>query len=437
MRKLFSILFCLIILIFCAFVSLNLQNSFFWRQNPVFSLDFAQKEALSKINFPIKITAYLRGNPKFQREIKALITELNEIKKVEFEIKNPENYPLEIKERKINFEGQLWIENASNAEGYAANPSPPAIISALLQLAGAEKAVLAHIVGDGERAAFETQDSWQGAYELLKNSNFIPNEVNLSQSINIPQNTKFAVFAASRGNKNAHWNAAIKTFVEEGGNLIFATDIENRYLPPYLAELSGLEILEGVVVDLQGQALGFADPRVVPAEFPVNNPLTKNLNELPLLAGTLAFKEVKEPQNGWERVAIFRSSAHSWNETSPVYGTIALDGEEQKGPLPVAWLLTKTLPNKQNQKILILGDCDLFTKENIHRGGNADFAKALFANFSEVDAVSGKSAELKDQYIKLKPSTEILIAFFMIFLLPLLILGLGIRIRKRFRKKYS
>ena len=246
-----------------------------------------------------------------------------------------------------------------------------------------------------------------------------------------------AVFASSKGDKVKHWDAAIKTFVEEGGNLIFATDLEQRYLPPYLAELSGLELIKGVVVDLQGQALGFADPRVIPAEFPINNPLTKNLNELPLLAGAVAFKTTNEPKQGWQRSSVLRSSLQSWNETSPIYGSISLDGEEQKGPLSIAWLLERELADNKKQKILIIGDSDLFTKDNVYRGGNDEFAKALFSYFTEINALTVQNSELKDQYIKLKNSTELAIAFFMIFVLPLTILGFGIRVRKKFKKKYE
>ena len=438
MRKFLTVIFCFSVLIFCAFTSLNFQAAFFWQQSPTFALDFSQKEALKNIKFPIKITAYLQGNPKFQKEIKSLIFALQQhISNLNFEIKKPENFPLEVKERKITSGSELWVENALTAQGLKAYPSPSSLIAALLELSGAKKESIAHIIGDNEKRAFETQDSWVGAYELLKNSNFIANEINLSQTINIPQNTKLAVFASSKGDKVKHWDAAIKTFVEEGGNLIFATDLEQRYLPPYLAELSGLELIKGVVVDLQGQALGFADPRVIPAEFPINNPLTKNLNELPLLAGAVAFKTTNEPQQAWQRSSVLRSSLQSWNETSPIYGSISLDGEEQKGPLSIAWLLERELADNKKQKILIIGESDLFTKDNVYRGGNDEFAKALFSYFTELNALTVQNSELKDQYIKLKNSTELAIAFFMIFVLPLLILLFGIKLRKNFKKKYE
>lgn len=116
MRKTFSALFCFLILIFCGFASLHFQGSFFWRQSPIFNLDFAQKEAIEKISFPIKITAYLRSSPQYKREIKALISELKKIKDVDFEIKNPEFYPLEISARKVEAEGQFWLENQINSE---------------------------------------------------------------------------------------------------------------------------------------------------------------------------------------------------------------------------------------------------------------------------------------------------------------------------------
>lgn len=438
MRKTFSALFCFLILIFCAFSSLHFQGSFSWRQSPIFNLDFAQKEALKKISFPIKITAYLRSSPQYKREIKALISELKKIKDVDFEIKNPEFYPLEISARKVEAEGQLWLENQINSEGVLIKTASPAsLISALLELSGAKKESIAHIVGDGERGISERQSSWQGVYDLLKHSNFLVSEINLSQSINIPQNAKIAVFSNSSGNKAAHWEAAIKTYIEGGGNLIFSTDIENTFFPPYLAQISGLELLDGTVVDLQSQVLGFADPRVIPAEFPIENPITGNLEEMPLLAGAVAFNPVQNPKSGWQRTSLLRSSLQSWNETSPVYGSISLDGEEKKGPLSIVWLLSRDLGENKQQKILILGDSDIFTRENINRGGNADFAKAVFAFFSEKETVSDEKMQLKDQFIKLTKGQEIMVAFFLIFILPLLVLGLGILIRKKFQNKYK
>lgn len=420
------------------YLSLHLTAQRDFREQAALQLSERQQSRLRGITEAVQIFAYIDGNPRLIRAVQETLLPIRAyLPQLQLSIINPHTDPVAVKKHDISRIGQLYVQVGERGERLEF-ASPEGIVRSILDLSGAEVRQIVHLQGSGERAAFaDIGGSWRELYAALQSPQLSILSVDLKQHINLPQNVALSLVADPDTRNQAHLNAALDTYLREGGNLVFSTDTQYHYLPPVLQEISGLRVLAGVVVDMSGQQLGFSDPRVIPAAANSHQAITAVLEQLPLLAGSIAFAIEKDSAEGWQRQLLLQSSPQSWNETSPITGHIEHNAEqdEQAGPLGLAWLLSRE-QNGKTQSILILGDSDLFTASALHRGGNLAFAQSIMANLADT---SGSEAlarpPLADQFITLKREQEWLWAS-VLLLFPFALLALDYVLRRRFVRRY-
>lgn len=411
------------------------------RENTPLILSPAQKAQLQSINAPITIYAYFS-----RRQIgRAIQKELNTIKTYlpNYTLKtiNPDTQPIEAHRHNIQQEGALYIEigENENARGMRLDfPSSTGIIRALLLLSQEqeEKQIL-HLQGNHERSAFADETgAWQNLYQSLNNPLYQIYSPDLRRIINIPEDTHLLIIADPIP-QSAHLNAALKTYLANGGNLLYTTDTQHPHLPEILEELSGLTLKKGEIVDARSREFGFDDPRIIPAAIAAKHPITQNLQQSPILFGAVLLYPENPPQDGFQRQIILESSAQSWNETAPISGHISQDieNDEIAGPLPLAWHLQRPYQT-QNQHIIILADSDLFSQNALKQGGNLALAHSIINHIlhPESASITLEPPVLKDQFIVLSKSATLIWAIALIFILPALSVLIHHRLRKRFIK---
>lgn len=432
------IIFMLATLIASGWVALHLRAGIEWRDQPELNLSQAQRTRLKNLPPPITLTAYVNGNPRLRR---ALLTQFNTLQRLipalQYHLQNPDTDPIGVQKHNITQNGQLYLQVGEHGQRLD-TPAPEAIIRTIFQLDQSTRHRLVHLQDNGERAYLsDTGGSWQALYQNLNNPQLDTAAVGLTQAINIPENADLAVIADPAPNQHpAHLNAAIQTYLNQGGNLIYSTDTQHPYLPPILEQISGLQILPGIVVDTAGRSLGLADPRTIPAAVNSHSEIGKALTNLPLLLGSIALEPNAAPENGWSLTPLLKSSPQSWNETGEISGHIELDNHETRGPLTLAWLLTRPYQGRQ-QTLLILGDSDLFTQNALGLGGNRELANLAIAQLSHsTQSQAPTRAPLKDQYIQQSKHQDYLLASLLLLALPLLsLLGLSV-LRRGIRRHY-
>ena len=440
LNSLILVLFISTVMLFSAWVSLHFSAALDLREQESVILSEVQKQKLKNIPKKVEVTVYNHANPKIIKANRKLERELKKfIPNLELRFVNISTAAEEIKAREINNVGELYVDIDGKGKKLKF-ASLEGVIRTVFELLDTESIIAVHIQGNQERSiTADTIGSWREMYKRISNKTLQISAIDLKKSINIPENAAFAVFADPDpiGNNASHIDAALRTFINAGGNVIWTTDSDKRFLPQVLSEIAGAEILDGVVIDMQSQTLGFSDPRLIPAELSNNSPITQNINQLPLLPGAVAFALNNPPKEQWQRHEILRSSAQSWNETAFSTGTIALDGEEKRGPLILGIELVRKTAGKE-QKIIILGDSDLFSGDAFSAGGNFELARNIFASFApEASLETIQNRPLPDQFIKWSKNWEFAAAVLIIIVLPFGILALGLLLRRSFRSKYK
>ena len=90
---------------------------------------------------------------------------------------------------------------------------------------------------------------------------------------------------------------------------------------------------------------------------------------------------------GWQGSVLMDTRPSSWSETGPLNGPIQLDkGRDIRGPLNLAVALMRTLDNKREQRVIVVGDGDFLANTYLPNGGNLELGMSLTNWLSQDDA---------------------------------------------------
>jgi ABC-2 type transport system ATP-binding protein len=141
----------------------------------------------------------------------------------------------------------------------------------------------------------------------------------------------------------------------------------------------------------------------------------------------------------WESLNFLVSDESSWNETGELKGEIhnGDDGDEINGPLNIGLTLSRStmatsVENKTGsleQRIAVMGDADFLSNNYIGTGANLELGLNLFSWLSHDDnliSISPRAAP--DTRLELSQTQQLIIVVFFLIILPLLLIGLGLRI---------
>ena len=426
-------------LIACAWWSLHDNRALILRDQPLLQLSEAQKQAIRELKGDITLEAYVRNNPRQRRGFADLVAPYKQLQpRLHLEFINPDSDPLRVQERDITREGQLYLTDGTHGERIDI-ASPQSLATALLNLGESSDSQILHLQGHGERAwRQDTSGNWRAAYERIQNAKTAIGDQEQNRVRDIPRSTPLLVIADPETIPQEH-GSALQTYLARGGNLLYTTDTRHPYLPPWLATLTGLKLVEGSIIDPGAKNYGLNDPQMLIIDTLGDDRVSDGISQAPLLPTAVAIAEDPDhpPTSDWKRTPLLWTNNQSWAEHTPDAAAVLPDANEAKGPLVLGWLLERDYQGKP-QRIIILGDSDIFQESYLNIGGNSTLVQNLFARLLP-DKAHGNIAppELKDQYLTLPESEQLPLAITLIVALPLLPPITGLLLAWRRRRKYG
>ena len=429
------ILLTALTMLLAAFVALRWQTVAEWRDAPQWSLTDSQRQHLAETT-PLRIEIYLRHNPRLRRQFQQWLMPLQfAAPQLDVQFINPDTDPLRVQDRGITREGQLYLQVGTQGKRLD-TPSVAALERSLLELLYQGQKQIVHVQGQGERAFLsDTAGSWLAVYQALRADNLTIAALNPHTVAQIPEATDLLVIAdpGRETLEDAPWLAQ---YLEHGGNLLYTTDIRHRYLPGWLQQLSGLHVAPGVIVDANAQQYGFANPQMLAIDQVGDHPALAGLRQLPVIPGAVALLPEHDAASGWQRDALLYSSTQSWTERDPDGEHMSLNDDEQRGPLPVVWQLSREI-NGKTQLLWLMGDSDAWTLPYREQGGNRQwFTQSLPHLLGGDTALSRVAATRKDQHIHASETRLYTLAALLLLALPLLAAVSGILYFRTLKWRY-
>lgn len=419
---------------------LSTQYSFYsdWTQGSRHSLSEDTRQLLASLDGPVLIRSYQTEDPSMEQAVIDILGRYQRIKPdISYSLVNPELEPDLAKADSISRYGQTIIKYKQQTE-IIDSLSEQNISNALLRLSREHKPTLYFLSGHGER---NPGDISPLGYNTLSNQlvsqGFALKSLQLlKQSL---QNIDGTLVISSPSQPLLSGEIKqITQFIENGGNLLWLQDPGEQLGLQAIAEQLKVQFIDGVVVD-DDQNLHTVLNITHPAKLPILSyklhPITEKMQYFTLFITATALY-ARENQD-WQSTPILLTQDSSWSETDGFILEAKFDLEQgdTKGPLSIGLALQREHAGKQ-QRIVIIGDTDFISNNNIGQGANLLFAMNSVNWLSEDEALISISLKnAPDTQLNLDDSQIAIIGFGFLILLPLLLLASGFYIWHKRRNR--
>ncbi|MFN2309783.1 MAG: GldG family protein [Gammaproteobacteria bacterium] len=408
---------------------------------------------LDGLDSPVHITAFARENPALRNQIREVIARYQRHRPdIELSFVNPDAEPERVRELGITMDGELRIAYQGRSERVQAL-TEQAITNALLRTARQGERWIGFLAGHGERDPHGQANHDLGNFGAeLERKGLKLQSLNLTQTPQFPDNLSLLVIASPQVGLLPGEVDLIRGYLAAGGNLLWLTDPGAPAGLEPIAETFGIGRLPWIIVDATTQLFGIQNPdfALVP-EYPPH-PVTRELRTISLFPRAVALEWDRRPD--WEGQPILSSLDRAWTETGELVGDIRFDSgtDEVAGPLDIGFALTRSLTNGPNpdadaeadagsetgreQRVMVIGDGDFLSNAYLGNGGNLDLGLNAVHWLSHDDsfiAIRAKAAP--DQTLNLSGTAQTAIGIGFLFGVPLALIGAGLVIWQRRRKR--
>jgi ABC-type uncharacterized transport system involved in gliding motility auxiliary subunit len=416
-----------------------------WTRGARASLAPESVAVLGKLPGRVDVVGYISPTGPLREQIAAVLERYTREKKdLVLSFVDPDLDPAASRQLGIAGDGALLVRYKGHEQRVESPINERNLSNALERLARGGERVVAFVTGDGERQpdgrANADLGTFMGQFER-RGIRAVP--LNFSQTQGVPEHTDLVVLASPTASLPANAVSALVDYVRDGGNLLWLTEPGNEDLGTGpLAKVLGVRVLPGVLVDGQGSTLNVNDPRlVVLGDYPFHA-ITRGFKDSTLFPQASALAQVSD--HDWAVVPFLRSGERSWTAFAGIDNekpsTVAFHPQagELKGPLDFGFALNRLSPSpaRSEQRAVIVGDGDFLSNTYIGNGGNRALGERIIDWLLGDDVlVDLPTRGAPDRVIALSQDGLNAITFGFLIALPLLLLGLGVGIAWRRRRR--
>jgi ABC-type uncharacterized transport system involved in gliding motility auxiliary subunit len=405
-----------------------------WTAGGRASLSPESRAVLGKLDGPVEVVSYANPQGDLRQTIAGFLERYRRAKPdLTLRFVDPQQDPAKMRELGITVDGAIIVRYRGR-EQRLDELSERSLTNALERLARGGERIVAFVTGDGERRADGPANADLGTFMAqLESRGMRAVPLNFAQVTAVPQHTDLVVLASPTLPLEPGAVRALVDYLGNGGNLLWLTEPANSdlNLAP-LADVLGLRVLPGVLVDGGGAALGLKDPRMLALGAYPTQAISRGFQLTTLFPQVAALAQVN--RNDWAVQGFLQSGPQSWTEFQPIGNdagsTIRYDAAagELKGPLDFGLALSRLSPSpdKSQQRVVVIGDGDFLSNTFLGNGGNRALGERVFDWLLGDDAlVSLPPRGAPDRVLQISQTELNVVSLGFLLALPALLLVIG------------
>jgi ABC-type uncharacterized transport system involved in gliding motility auxiliary subunit len=430
LQQLFFYLLLIAVIGLLAKVSTQYNKHWDWTENSRHTLSDTSITLLTTLESPITIKAFVDPNSDLKQPLKILTQRYQSVSpRISVDFIDPNFAPDQVRDFNIQQQGEMIVTDGNKLE-HVFDLSEQSLTNAIMSVARSKQQWLLFIEGHGERSPFSEANFNLSAWaQQLKAKGFNYRGFNLAENSQIPTNTAAIILASPEKPWFQGEFAILKSYIEDGGNLLWLAEPNTHHYLTSLAEQLDIEFTPGTIIDPNAELLGINDPQFVLITDYANHPISQSSTSVTLLPKATAI-EPNEVQSTWKFIDLFRTQQNTWSETSAINSDpVSYDeGKDTLGPLTAGALLTRMSSAETNpeQRIAVIGDGDFVSNSYLGNGGNLDISLAIVNWLAHDDSFIAIPVKTTlDSQLTLSKTQAAIIGIGFLFVIPIILLVIG------------
>ena len=396
---------------------------------------------LNQMKGPVNITVYASADDSYRKGIVDFVSRYQRAKRdITFKFVNPAEQPKQAQEAGVSAEGEFVVEYKNKSEHLLPPIVEQDMTNLMVRLSREKSRNVMFLDGHGERRLNGLKNHDLGEFgKQLEKKGFKLSNPDLTLSPEVPANGAMLVIASPQLDIPELEINKIKKYVANGGNLLWLIDQEPMHGLMPVAELLGLQLTPGVVVDPVAAQYG-GDYKMAFAVQYGEHAITKSFS-LRTLFPLARQIDSNGQDRGWTVSHLVDVAATGWLETSKLDGKPKFDDKTDiGGPINIAVALERKLENK-NQRVVVVGSGSFLANTFIGNGGNLDLGINMVNWLAGDDSlITIQPKPLKDVNIIIPSDAKNKVLALLVFIgfrlgLPIVLLITGVVIWLKRRKR--
>src|SRR2546427_4319781 len=337
--------------------------------------------------------------------------------------------------------GTLVLEMGGKTERIE-KPSEPLreedITNALMKIVKGEKKTIYLTQGHGEKNIEDSdRNGYSNAKGGLEKEGYVVKTINLVQEGKVPDDTSALIMAGPTSEPFPNEMEQIGGFLDKGGSVLILLD------PPPAPSLSdfmkkwSIDVGNNFVVDASGVGRLFGAAPTIPLVTRYSrHKITENFKVMTFFPFVRSVTPVDPPINGVTVEKLLESNDRSWGETNLKSTEATFDEKtDLKGPVPLAVAATKPQGENKKSRLIVYGNSAFASNGAYGLQGNGNlFLNTVSWLAQDENFISIRPKSPDDRRITMTEAQGRFVNYVLVLLLPVGIIGAGIRVWVRRRK---
>lgn len=307
------------------------------------------------------------------------------------------------------------------------------ISSALLQLSK-EKKKIYFIYGHGEvDLDDEEKTGWAGTKKIISDENYLVDKVYLASLGKVPNDCDVLICGAPKKSYTEKEYEILNNYLNAGGKLLVLLEPFEKININNFLNKWGLKTSEKFILD---PASSYWFQPIIPMIKEYNfHKITERLKYATFFPTVAPVEQTEKRAEGINIQPIAKTTAESWIESDLNSKKVKFnEGSDRKGPINIMCAVTKKIDEKNEARMVVIGDSDFAGNNSIQSYGNMDLLLNTInwlAGKEELIGIRSKPIERRE--IQLSATKLKFVLYSCVIILPALsiIAGVIVWLRRR------
>lgn len=390
----------------------------------LYTLSDQTKKILTNLQKDVKVIKFDKTDDQL------LADRMNEFKyqskRISYERIDPQQKPEIARQYGVKAFGETVVAVGDRIER-PAQTDEQSLVNAILKVTRDSLKTICFTEGHDEKTLTE---GFSQADARLKGENYLTKTVNLATSKQVPAECAVLVLAGPKTSILPPEAAMIGQYLDGGGKAMFLLDPETDPQLDDILKKWSVELGKDFVLDVSavGQMVGGGATTPLVLNYGTH-PITENFRRtMTIFPEARSVKVIEGGGSGVNAVTLLTTSEASWGESELKPGVEPKfdEGKDTKGPVNIGVAASKSMGDKKEARLVVIGDSDFASNQAFRFQRNGDlFLNSINWLAQDEDLIAIRPKQITNRSVTMSEAQQNTFWLLVVLVMPIGIFGIG------------